>query len=98
MKILSFCLTTLFFILTVVCLYKVFQIPKEWALPSVEISAIKKMQEAYIIHAIVSFVFFCASLYVAINRERLAKLGLLTAIFVKYILTIMITSFILVNG
>ena len=98
MKIFSICLATLFFLLTVTALYEVFEIPKEWSSPLVPESIVKAMQQAYIIHTIVSFVFFCPALYIAIKRQRLAKFGLLAAISMLYIVTLLVISFIRVNG
>ena len=98
MKIISICLATLFFLLTVTALYEVFEIPKEWSSPLIPKSLVEAMQQANIIHTIVSFVFFCPLLYIAIKRKRLAKFGLLAAIVMLYIVTLLVISFIRVNG
>jgi len=98
MKVFSICLAALFSILTLTSLYEVFEIPKEFVSPLIPPSIVEGMQQAYIIYAVVSFAFFCPLLYIAIKWKQLAKTGLLIAIVLLYIVTLLVTSFIRVNG
>lgn len=98
MKIISICLAVLWFLLTVTALYEVFEIPRDFISSLIPLTIVNGMQRAYIIYTIINFIFFLPFLYVAIKRKQLAKFGLLAAIFLLYIVTLLVISFIGVNG
>jgi len=98
MKILSICLAVLLLLLTLASLYEVYEIPKDWNSPLIPTYFVDNMQQAYIVWAVINFIFFLAFLYVAIKRIQLARFKILGTIFLLYIATILITSFINVNG
>lgn len=94
MKAASICLAILFVVLTLISLYEVYEIPKEFAIPNFPISMVKGMQKAYIVWTIINFTFSLPFLYVAIKRRQLAKFKILGTIFLLYIATILTISFI----
>lgn len=98
MKVVAICLAVLLLILTITSFYEVYEIPKDWSSPLIPVSIVKDMQQAYIIYAVVNFAFFLPFLYVAIKRQQLASFKILGSIFLLYIVTILVISFIRVNG
>ena len=94
MKVLSIFLAVLLFVLTAISLYEIYEIPKEWGSPLIPVSIADGMQRAYIVYAVINFTYFIPFLYVAIKRKRLAKLKILGSIFLLYVMTIMVISFI----
>jgi hypothetical protein len=98
MKILSVFLAGLLFVLTLGSLYEAFVIPKELISPLIPVSLVKGMQQAYIVHAVINFIFFLPFLYVAIKNEKFATFKILAIVFLLYISTYLVVSFIGING
>jgi hypothetical protein len=98
MKIVSICLAVLWLLLTITALYEVFEIPFELSNPLIPPTIVARMQQAYIIYTIINFIFFLPFLYVAIKRRQLAKIKILGTIVLIYFATILVISFIRVNG
>ena len=94
MKVVSIFLAALLFVFTITSLYEIYEIPKEWSSPLIPVSIVEGMQKAYIVYAIINFTYFIPFLYVAIKRQQLAKFKILGTIFLLYIATIMMISFI----
>ena len=94
MKVVSIFLAALLLVLTITSLYEIYEIPKEWGSPLIPVTNVEGMQEAYIVYTIINFTYFIPFLYVAIKRQQLAKLKILGTIFLLYIATIMVISFI----
>jgi len=94
MKVVSIFFAALLLVLTITSLYEIYEIPKEWSSPLIPVSIVEGMQKAYIAYAIINFTYFIPFLYVAIKRQRLAKAKILGTIFLLYIATIIVISFI----
>jgi len=84
--------------LTILSLFEIYEIPNEFSSPLIPSSIVNGMQRAYIIYAIINFIFFWPFLYIAIKRHQLAKFKILGTIFLLYIVTLMTISFIGING
>ncbi len=94
MKVVSICLAVFWLFLTIISLYEVYEIPKDWSSPLIPISIVGGMQQAYIIYSVINFMFFLPFLYVAIKREQLASFRILGGIILLYFATIAVISLI----
>lgn len=86
------------FVFTVYSIYDFFETPKEWPTPPFSPILVEGLQQASLIWSIINFAFFLPFLYIAIKRAQLAKFKILGTVFLLYIITILVTSFIRVNG